>query len=162
MRKLVLVLLLTASCDAEPVPPPPKRAPDPRDVIVPAPQAAHHPDAPHGGTLVELGEHVANLELLLDASTGTVTAYVLDGHADQAVRLEQKEIVLQGKPLSVTLQAVGSPLTGETPGNTSQFQGQSEVLKGAKEFDGTVVRVVVKGREFSNVPLRLQPLRKQD
>jgi len=168
MRKLILVLLLaggstvlTASCDAEPVPPPPKKAPEPRETV-PAKEATHHHEAPHGGMLVELGEHVANLELVLDASTGSLTAYVLDGHADQPIRLEQKELVLKGKALSVALQAVGSPLTGEKPGDTSQFAGQSDGLKGAKEFDAAVVRIVIKGREFSDVPLRLQPRRKED
>lgn len=161
MRKLLLVLLLTASCDAEPVPPPPKRAPDAKD-YVPPPEPKHQHEAPHGGTLVELGDHFANLELVLDASTGTLTAYVLDGHADQAIRLEQKEIVLKGKSESFTLQAVGSPLTGERPGDSSQFEVRSDSLKGIQELDATIVKIVVKGQVLVDVPLRLQPRPKQD
>jgi hypothetical protein len=160
MRKLVLVLLL-AGCNGEPPPPPPKKAPDARD-YVPPPEPKHHHDAPHGGTLVELGDHFANLELVLDASTGTLTAYVLDGHADQAIRLEQKEIVLKGKTESWTLQAVGSPLTGERPGDSSQFEVRSDSLKGIQELEATVVKIVVKGQALVDVPLRLQPRPKQD
>lgn len=144
MKKLLLVLLLTG-CDAKPPATPPP--------------AKHAHQAPHGGTLVELGEEFAHVELVIESATGKVTAYVLDGEAERPIRVEQKEIVLQGK---VTLQAVGSPLTGEKPGDTSQFEGQSDALKGAKELDGTIVRIVVKGRELRDVPLRLQPRGKQD
>ena len=155
MRTALLLLLLaagstllTASCDSKP--------PE-----TPAP-ATHVHQALHGGTLVELGEEFAHVELVLEGTTGKVTAYVLDGEVEKPVRLEQKEIVLKGKTLSVALQAVGSPLTGEKPGDTSQFEGQSDGLKGAKQFDAMVVHVVIKGREFSEVPLRLQPRPKED
>jgi hypothetical protein len=161
VRRLLTAVVMLIGCDAEPVPPPLKKAPENRESL-PATGGGHHHDAPHGGILVELGEHFANLELILDATTGTVTGYVLDGHADQAIRIEQKEIVLRGRTADVTLQAVGSPLTGEKPGDSSQFEGRSEALKGTKEFDGTIVRIVVKGRELTNVPLRLQPRPKQD
>ena len=147
MRRALLLLLL-AACDSKPPETPPP--------------AKHAHQATRGGTLVELGQEFAHLELVLDGSTGKMTAYVLDGEVEKPIRLEQKEIVLKGKSLSVTLQAVGSPLTGEKPGDTSQFEGQSDGLKGAKEFDGAVVRVVIKGREFSEVPLRLQPRAKED
>lgn len=151
MKKLLAALLFLAGCDAEPLPPRPTRAPDLRDAPPPAPPPKHQHEAPHGGTLVELGEHFANLELVLDAVSGKLTAYVLDGHADQAIRLEQREIVLKLKDSTLSLQAVGSPLTGERPGDTSQFEGQSDSLKGQKEFDAKVVRIVVKGQDFQDV-----------
>ena len=143
----MLLLLLLAACDAKPpaAPPPTK----------------HVHQAPHGGTLVEIGEEFAHVELVLE-STGKVTAYVLDGEVEKPIRLEQKEIVLRIKGGDVALQAVGSPLTGENPGDTSQFEGQSEALKGAKGFDAEIVRIVVKGKESTNVSLRLQPRGKQD
>lgn len=112
--------------------------------------------------LVELGDEVAHVELVFESATGKVTAYVLDGEAEKPIRLEQKEIVLKAATGEVALQAVGSPLTGEKPGDTSQFEGQSDRLKGVKELDGMLVRIVVKGRELTSVPLRLQPGVKQD
>ncbi|MBK7495896.1 MAG: hypothetical protein IPI28_11060 [Candidatus Omnitrophica bacterium] len=39
----------------------------------------HHHAAPHGGTMVALGDHMAHLELVLDSQNGTLTAYILDG-----------------------------------------------------------------------------------
>ncbi len=146
MRAAWAVLLLLG-CDSKPPETPPP--------------AKHAHQAPHGGTLVELGQEFAHVEFVVESATGKVTAYVLDGEVEKPIRLEQKELVLKGKN-SVTLQAVGSPLTGEKPGDTSQFEGQSDSLKGATELDAALVRIVVKGREFADVPLRLQPLRKQD
>jgi len=147
VRRAWLVLLLLG-CDSKPPETPPP--------------AKHTHQAPHGGTLVELGQEFAHVELVFEGTTGKVTAYVLDGEVEKPIRLEQKELVLKGKAQSLALQAVGSPLTGEKPGDTSQFEGRSDGLKGATEFDAALVRIVVKGREFHDVPLRLQPLRKQD
>ena len=54
----------------------------------PTGQAHHHEHtAPHGGTLVALGEEFGHLELLLNKETGELTAYVLDGEAEKPVRL---------------------------------------------------------------------------
>jgi len=147
MRRLLLVLLL-AACDSKPAEPPPA--------------AGHVHRAPHGGLLVELGDEFAHVELVLEGATGKVTAYVLDGEVEKPIRLEQKEIVLRTKGGDLALQAVGSPLTGEKPGDSSQFEGQSDGLKGTKELDGTLLRIVVKGKELTNIPLRLQPRAKED
>jgi len=115
----------------------------------------HEHKPPHQGTLVEFGEEFAHLELVLDPATGRLTGYVLDGEAEKPVRVEQKEIVLQvkGKPseVAVPLQAIGNSLTGEKPGDTSEFTGQADALKGRKDFDAVVVDVTVKGKAFKNV-----------
>ena len=49
--------------------------------------SAHDHTAPHGGTLIEIGEHAYNLELVRDNTAGKLTAYVLDGHAEDFVRI---------------------------------------------------------------------------
>ena len=147
MKRALLALVLLG-CDSKPP-------------GTPAPTKHTH-QAPHDGTLVEVGEEFAHVELVLEGPTGKVTAYILDGEVEKPIRLEQKEIVLKGKAVSVALQAVGSPLTGEKPGDTSQFEGQSDGLKGAKEFDGSIARIVIKGKELTDVPFRLQPRAKQD
>jgi hypothetical protein len=115
----------------------------------------HEHKPPHAGTLVEFGEEFAHLELVLDPASGQLTGYMLDGEAEKAVRLDQKEIALkvQGKPaeFTVVLKAAGNALTGEKPGDTSQFEGQSDALKRLKVFDAAVAKITVKGKEFSNV-----------
>src|SRR5688572_24917711 len=102
----------------------------------------HTHRAPHGGTLVEIGEHAYNLELVRDAAAGKLTAYLLDGHAENFVRIAAPSIEFvaltggQRRPLS--LKAVANPSTGETIGNTSQFEAQADWLKSAGELPGTI------------------------
>ncbi len=115
----------------------------------------HHP--PHKGTLVEFGEEFAHLELVIDAATGKVSGYVLDGEAEKAVRVAQKEIEIKvpksdkTEAFTVTLKGQTVVLSGEKEGDTSEFAGESEKLKGLKDFDGVVSAITVKGKEFKDV-----------
>ena len=118
----------------------------------------HVHKAPHGGTLVELGEHAYNLELVRDNAAGKLTAYVLDGHAEKFVRIKAPAIDLiampGGKFTPVSLKAVANSATGETVGDTSQFEAQVDWLKTAEEFAG-IVTVEIKGTKFEKVEYAL-------
>ncbi|GMV93307.1 MAG: hypothetical protein AMXMBFR82_30850 [Candidatus Hydrogenedentota bacterium] len=119
----------------------------------------HHHDAPHGGTLIALGDHVAHMELVVDAAAGSVTAYVLDGEAENAVRVSapELEVVVQpesGDPFSVRLEAYANVLTGETVGETSEFRGQSDKLKQLVRFRGSIPYLTVRGVEFRDIHFR--------
>ena len=118
----------------------------------------HEHHALHGGTLVVLGEEFAHLELILDAATGKLTLWTLDGEAENAVRVSQTTVRLKigsgADACDLDLVAVGSALTGETSGNTSQFEGSSPRLVGLKRFDGTVESVTVKGQSFEKTAFR--------
>lgn len=117
-------------------------------------EATHEHHAPHGGTLVEFGEEFAHLEIVLDAENGWLTAYALDGEAEQSVPLAQTEIEIEiEKPQKfvVKLEAEENALTGETKGATSEFSGQNERLRNLKEFDALVKSITIRGREFKNV-----------
>jgi hypothetical protein len=119
----------------------------------------HEHGAPHGGSLVELGIEFAHLELVLDAATGTLTGYALDGEAERPVRLSQPAIELTiapaGKPsMVVVLEPMANPLTGESVGDTSQFRATLDALKGVERFDGTLKRIAIRGQEFANVRLQ--------
>ena len=117
--------------------------------------AAHEHHAPHKGTLVEFGEEFAHLELVLDGATGKLSAYALDGEAEKAVRLKQLEIVITITGVkgleSITLKAQGSPLSGEAPGDTSEFSAQSDSLKGVTQFDGVIKDITTRGTNFKDV-----------
>lgn len=116
--------------------------------------------APHGGTLVEIGDHAYNLELLRDPAAGKLTAWVLDGHAENFVRIAAPSIELvaltggQRRPLS--LKAVANAGTGETVGNTSQFEAQADWLKSAGELPGTIEAIEIKGTSFRNIAIHLK------
>lgn len=119
---------------------------------------AHAHTAPHGGTLVELGEHAYNLELLRDRASGKLTAWILDGHAENPVRIKAPSIALiampGGKYTPLPLQAVANPITGETVGDTSQFEAQADWLKTADEFAG-IVTIEIRGAKFDQVSYSL-------
>lgn len=111
----------------------------------------HEHKAPHDGTLIVFGNESAHLELVLDEATGKITGYILDGEAEKAVQIVQEEIEIEvekPKKFSVKLTAVENALTGEKKGATSEFSGQSDELKGLKNFDGTIKSIKIKGKEF--------------
>lgn len=118
---------------------------------------AHEHKAPHGGTLVVFGGEFSHLEFVLDAKDGKLTAYALDGEAENAVRVPEKTLELKiklpggKKEFVMKLNAVSNVLTGETPGDTSQFEGQSDLLKGVTSFDGAITTITLKGHVFKNV-----------
>jgi hypothetical protein len=144
---VVLVAGLTAACAGSSPPAQSQAAP-----------AIHEHHAPHGGTLVELGEGLAHIELVLDRDAGTLTAYVLDGEAEDATRIQQATLdvvveappTLAGHPLPLLARA--NVLTGETVGDSSEFVATSDALKEAASLKGRVSRIIVKGAIFENVP----------
>jgi hypothetical protein len=129
----------------------------PASAAKPGPQGHEH-KAPHGGTLVELGEEFAHVELVRDVAAGTLTAYVLDGEAEQAVRIAQPAIELRiDAPVLRHLEMKGreSALTGERAGDTSEFAAPDDAFKAAGPLRGAIVTIVVKGNTFTNVPFVL-------
>lgn len=125
-----------------------------------AASGGHAHTAPHGGTLIELGQHAYNLELVRDTAAGKLTIYVLDGHAENFVRIAAPAIELvaitggERRPLS--LKAVANPATGETVGNTSQFEAQADWLKSGGELAGTITAIEIQGTKFDNVGIHLR------
>jgi len=144
-----MVLLWSAACGRE-APPAASLA----ETAGAAAAAAHQHRAPHGGTLVELGDEVAQVEFVLDPDAGALTAYFLDGEAEESVRLKQGSLTLhidaQGaRPAQVVeLAAQPSILTGETVGDSSEFSVTAASLIGLKSLHGDTGEIVVKGHEF--------------
>lgn len=111
--------------------------------------------APHGGVLVELGEHEANLELLHDARAGKLTAYVLDAHAENFLRIASPgfEVTAKvgGRDEVIAFKPVANPATGEKVGDTSQFETQADWLKTTGTFEGVVKELAVRTKTYQNV-----------
>ena len=120
-----------------------------------AASGAHVHTAPHGGTLIELGEHAYSLELVRDAAEGKLTAYVLDGHAENFVRIKASSFdviaTVGGEKRPLTLKAVANTATGETVGDTSQFETQADWLKTTETFDAVFPRLDLRGNAFANI-----------
>lgn len=119
--------------------------------------------APHGGILVELGEEFGHIELVLDRASGRLTAFVLDGEAENFKRISQEVLELIVEPegsaaeRSVSLSGVANPLTGETTGNTSEFVTTDAGLKTEGPVTGRVSRILLDGSIFEDVSFRIDP-----
>jgi hypothetical protein len=120
----------------------------------------HEHHAPHGGTLVELGEEAAHIELVLDRSSGSLTAYVLDGEAEESVRIAQPSLDLvidapgpAGRVLPLAARA--NVLTGETVGDSSEFGATDGALQTGGTIKGQVRHIHVKGQVFDHLPFEV-------
>ena len=118
------------------------------------PSAFHH-QPPHGGTGVALGDGDYNLEVVRDAATGTLSAYVFDDDMEDFVRSPSPAVTIVarvgGESRRLTLAAVANPATGETVGDTALFQGQADWVRTTRHFSATVQAIEVHGNHFSDV-----------
>ena len=124
-------------------------------MIASAAEASAASKAPHGGTVVKFGA-VAALEFVHDPSSGTLTAYVLNGSASGTVRSPAKSIGVEvtvpgGAKVQVSLMSTANGLTGDTVGNSSQFGGAQPGLKGVTAFTAVVKQFAAGGESFTNV-----------
>jgi len=105
-----------------------------------------------------LGKHEFNLEFVLDAATGSLTAYILDAHASKFLRvpMESMEVIAKAgdKSQTLVLKPVASNATGEKAGDTSQFQAQADWLKSVTAFDGMVKEVTIRGISYTFVAFK--------
>lgn len=123
-----------------------------------APEAppAHHGHQPlFGGTLVELGEHAANLEVLFDGDAGELTFYLLDAHAERAVKGPQVELpfsVTAGdRTFELSAQPEVSELAGNSVGASSRFSVRDERLEGLEHLSLRIPEVQLQGLVFRDV-----------
>jgi hypothetical protein len=114
---------------------------------------AHPSEGPHHGSLIELGREDYHAELVHDDATNTVTIYMLDGAAKDAVPIDAKQLTLNllvgGKPQQFQLTAQPQPTDQE--GMCSAFSSASEPMCKALDAKGTTGRlnVPIAGKVFS-------------
>ena len=142
----LLGLLLSAGCSKPDAPAPGASS-----------QAAakHEHKAPHNGTPVVLGHEAYHLELVRDAATGALSAYVLDGEMENFIRVKAPSFevtaTVAGEKRTLAFRAVANPVTGETVGDTSQFDAQADWLKTTGTFDAVLATLEIRGTPFANV-----------
>ena len=138
-------LLVIAGCGGEPAAPPSES------------HQAHVHVAPHGGTLVQIGEHQFNIEFVAGPD-GLLNAYVLDGHAENFVRIQAASFTVMatagGRQETLEFKAQASGATGESVGSTSAFQTQADWLKTASGFDGVLQEIDINGTVFKSVQFK--------
>ena len=119
---------------------------------------AHNHPAPHGGQLVELGEHGSgfNLELVLHEQ-GFLQIYVLDAHVQNFVRISANSIDIEmtdpnGTNKIITCEPVEDPITGETVGNTSLFTS-TERINEILPLQGVINKIDIMEFPYENVEI---------
>ena len=117
----------------------------------------HYHAPPHGGILVELGEHGYgyNLEFYLE-DQGFLQIFVWDAHVDNLVRIKQEKIDLlvpdgNGTQKTIVCAAVADAATGETVGNTSLFATSKSIVD-QLPLKGVIPSIKVIGKTYENVP----------
>ena len=125
------------------------------------PEHSHHVHvAPHGGQLVEVGEHGAgfNLELVLHPD-GFLQIYVLDAHAENFVRIPAYSMTFEiqdtnNSTKQILCEAVEDPVTGETVGNSSLFTS-TERIQEFIPFKGVFTQLDIMEFSYENLSFEL-------
>ena len=120
--------------------------------------SAHNHPAPHGGQLVELGEHGSgfNLELVLHEQ-GFLQIYVFDAHVQNFVRISANSIDIEitdqnGTSRILTCEPIEDPITGETVGNTSLFTS-TERINEILPLKGVIKKIDIMEFPYENVEI---------
>ncbi|XZE35786.1 hypothetical protein SH501x_001328 [Pirellulaceae bacterium SH501] len=114
---------------------------------------SHPSEGPHHGSLIELGKEEFHAELVHDDKS--VTIYILDGSAKEAVLIDSKELVInllhEGKPEQFRLTA--NPDTNDPPGKSSRFTSADEELAGHIDDDSSSPKlsVTINGKAYRGV-----------
>ena len=114
-------------------------------------EQGHHHTAPHGGHLIELGEHQYNLEVVYpDPEGGTLTLYTLGPHAGEPVMVAASDIEFEldlegGEEKEIELTAVD-----EQDGKASKFTAPADALGGIKDIEDMEahVHITIDGTKF--------------
>ena len=123
---------------------------NPRDEHADSQRGHAHP-APHGGALVMLGQHAAQLELVPENDGKFWALYVLDGGAERFVRVEQEAVTAKLDGRAVVFQALENAATGEAIGNTSKFGAQADWLDPEGRFQVEIDEIVFSVTRFQGL-----------
>jgi hypothetical protein len=107
----------------------------------------HHHEAPHGGHLIELGDHKYNAEVLLEGEPKQLVVYVLDAHAENPVAIEGESITFtpeEGEPITL----VAHPQEGDAEGKASKFVAADTTLTDLEEVHGSV-QATIDGTDYA-------------
>ena len=121
----------------------------------------HDHEPPHGGTLTAIGDGVAYLEFVFETDTAKLTMYAFDDELESSIRFSEEEINVLITPegsnqtFEVKLNGVANDLSGEMPGDTSEFSGTSEELKGVEHFDLELTSLMVNGTAYEHIHLNM-------
>ena len=106
---------------------------------------------------MELGEEAAHLEVLWNTENGKMVVYCIDGECERPLRTTQKQLNLKVDGETFVLQAVANPLTGETVGDSSEFEGEFPALKSRAKWEGKFAEITLQGQVYKNLDFDYPP-----
>ena len=111
------------------------------------------------GVAVALGDEEFHIEFTHGSSPGIISAYFLDAHMEDYVRLDapsfSASVVIDGRSQAVVFAAVSNVATGEKIGDSSLFEGRIVGLPDHPALLVSVPALIVKGRTYANIKARL-------
>ena len=115
----------------------------------------HHHPPPHGGAGVVLGKEDFHIEFLHNPDSDTMTAWFFTPHMEDYLRIKTDSFDVVAKlpdgEQILTFKAVANPATGETVGDTSQFEVRSGWLKNAEHFDAVLKKILIRTNLYEGV-----------
>ncbi len=115
-------------------------------------EGGHVHVAPHGGSLVMLGNHVYQLEFVGDVERGVLDLYILDGEAENFIRIDASSIqatgLVGGSNRPITFLPVAESATGETVGDTARFSALAPWLADHPRFEIILGSFEIRGNRF--------------
>lgn len=131
---LVLAVLVTAGCS-------PPESKTQGKATSPEEKGHEHPEAPHGGLIVEWGssgKEEFHAEVVIDRTKKKVTVYVLDDKVKDAVPIDAKEIVLNLKAPVAQIKLKAEPQEKDKEGKSSRFSAVDDRFGKAEKLRGEV------------------------
>lgn len=132
----------------------------------------HDPRPPHGGTLVEVGDDFAYVELVLDHEQATLTAWVYGPRVEQPLVLNQPFIELEITPTKLRRDVPGDALyelhepfmlelhplieapKQETFEYAWRFGAELDALRYIEEFEGAIEAFTARGHTYNAIPFK--------
>ena len=107
---------------------------------------SHPTEGPHHGSLIELGDEEYHGELVHDDKAGTVTIYLLDSSAREAVAVELSEVHINASHdgQSEQFALAARPMPEDPEGKSSRFVSEDSELAEHLDEEGADARLVLK------------------
>lgn len=109
----------------------------------------HAHKAPHNGSLSMVGDHAAQVEVVVDEAEGKLKLYVLDGEAEKSLSVKEEELALELK-----LDSKGEPVKLSVKAADGVFSGQSDALKKPPhEFGFKIEAITINDKLYEGLSL---------
>ena len=117
---------------------------------------SHGHQAPHGGVLVNVGDEFCHLEFVQEPSSNRLQLHVMRFHPKEGplkISMAQIEVgaTAGGEEKEIVFKPVELDGITATDHPTSLYMAEVDWLKNAADFNGTVKKLTIEGKVFSEI-----------